>query len=31
LVGKLAKYEQKRDAAKKPEISENDIAIETSN
>jgi HAE1 family hydrophobic/amphiphilic exporter-1 len=31
LVGKLAKYEKKRDAGKTPDNQENDMAIETSN
>jgi HAE1 family hydrophobic/amphiphilic exporter-1 len=31
FIGKLAGYEKKRDAAKKPESNENDIAIKTSN
>jgi HAE1 family hydrophobic/amphiphilic exporter-1 len=31
LIGKLAGYEKKRDAAKTPESNENNIAIETSN
>jgi HAE1 family hydrophobic/amphiphilic exporter-1 len=31
FIGKLAGYEKKRDQAKKPEIDEKDIAIETSN